>query len=166
MDHIPSPQNAKHLSVLFVELPNGKFGWDHKDWQTFEKRCSDSLSPLERSTHPKLEHEAAASAFLQSWLFFGVIAEFFSIKLDMKEWTTKDAHLIAVSLLHCTLASAWNHAFHKTKPIFRWRLTDFDHVELLNRQTINCGWCRTDLKLLRQHANLLTEYDVSRLGPV
>ena len=77
-----------------------------------------------------------------------------------------DEYLIAISLLHCTLASAWNIAFYKNKPIFRFSLTDFDRMRLLNQHMITQGWCRTDLKLLRQNANLLIEYYASRLGQV
>lgn len=99
MDHVPlPPSNSQgHTPVNYTEVTDRKLQWDYGEWKTFEARCGISCRELfeERKTSFSPDRQERrtrdATVLAQSWLFFGVIAEFFSIRIDVDEWTSVTA---------------------------------------------------------------------------
>ena len=79
MDHLPRVSNPLHaptqVPCLLTELYSYKY--DFKGFESFPLRCGWSEKELLDGTH---EREAAdVAAFLQSWLYFGLLGEVFKI---------------------------------------------------------------------------------------
>lgn len=93
MDHIPLPRapNSGHVEVPFLQYDYYPYVYSGP-WNTYPERQGYEYSEfygIDAETYPKSLKNSLA-AFVQSWLFFGVLEEFLGIPCFVGDWTTKN----------------------------------------------------------------------------
>jgi hypothetical protein len=103
MDHIPEPREPVSPHRTIPSLSQRPHNYDGLDWKPFPKRqgwkvniYGDDTPILVRSPKPSRKE---TSAFLQGWLFFGLIKEFFGvcgiyINLDQFHQVKQSQHIV------------------------------------------------------------------------
>ncbi|OCT49113.1 hypothetical protein CLCR_04604 [Cladophialophora carrionii] len=139
MDHIPLPQapNSDHLEVPLYEYDFYPYIY-HGPWDSYPERWGYDYSEfysMDPETFPK-SLRGPLAAFVQSWLFFGVLDEFLGVPCPVQGWTavSKDGRPIITTA----------HLFSKLEEWHR-RIASRDEAE----QTQVCN--RIDHLLDRMH---------------
>lgn len=113
MDHIPLPQAPalNHIEIPLYERTDAPYRYS-QPWFSYPARCGfDDIAKqrfYDLHEYPQ-DLRSNLVAFVQSWLFFGVLEEFLGIKQDPTEWvdtTEEGQRVVRVSQL-CEKLDAW-----------------------------------------------------------
>jgi len=81
MEYIPDPLSGHEngIEVPYLQSPSVPYyTHDFGRWQAFPERCKWEYSSLLRDfSHNGIPNDEGAAALLQSWLYFGLLVEFF-----------------------------------------------------------------------------------------
>jgi hypothetical protein len=113
MDHLPLPQTPalRHIVVPFYEHESGHYQYKGP-WLSYPARneygflsaqTSEKLHQLPQQARSKL------AAFVQSWLFFGVLEEFLGVEQECTDWiaVTREGLRAITTAPLCKRLDAW-----------------------------------------------------------
>jgi hypothetical protein len=106
MDHVPEPLEPVSPRRSIPYISQQLYHYDGLDWKCFPKRqgwtvniYGNDTPILTRSPKPSREE---TSAFLQGWLFFGLIREFFGvcgIRVNLEQFYQVSQHVVTTAQL-------------------------------------------------------------------
>ena len=90
MDHIPLPEppNITHVEVPVYKDATHNYEFDGGSWLEYPERCQfpqDDFYTSAVDGDPGREFTNKFASFVQAWLFYGVIADFLELELDLDE---------------------------------------------------------------------------------
>lgn len=89
MDHIELPKNCNPLNITVPYLMTHDIEYDGQDFTTFPIRKGVDINTWDRPTLDKVEEKSShcGVAFLQAWLYFGLLTEIFQDDYLLTDWT-------------------------------------------------------------------------------
>ena len=100
MEHIPDPLPGKHPEIVIPHFQSHNFPYkydythDFGCWSDFPQRCGWDYNSLCRQdfSYRGVQNDELAAAFLQSWLYFGLLVEFFGKPVTTSDFVRHNAH--------------------------------------------------------------------------
>src|SRR5579859_4569521 len=90
MDHLPLIPGSpyEHLPVPYLCTAEYPYEYDYKRWNMFHHRNGWDVGqfPLRNFQYEGHEDPQRAAAFLQTWLFFGFLAEMLGARIAMEDF--------------------------------------------------------------------------------
>ncbi|EXJ56934.1 hypothetical protein A1O7_07278 [Cladophialophora yegresii CBS 114405] len=161
MDHIPLPQapNSDHLEVPLYEYDPYPYIYSGP-WVSYPERCGWDYSEfygMHAETFPNSVRGLLA-AFVQSWLFFGVLDEFLGVPCPVPDWTavSKDGRPIITTAHLFAKLEEWHHGIASRDEAEQIEVRNrIDH--LLDRMRYFHHMLMTSLTDFNTYSNLLPE---------
>lgn len=79
MDNFPFPEGSHKLDVPYLSQAYPHLEYDGKGWDDFPRRKGWSIEAMLAGDIQQEHNKEESAAFLQSWLFFGFLADWFAI---------------------------------------------------------------------------------------
>lgn len=116
MDHLPVPTSspATHPDVPYL----CKFEYDGGEFQSYPSRQGFDKGCLQRGERDLYHDDEETAAFLQSWLFFGLLWRVLGVPINVKDYlrTTHDGQSIVTTAILPLRVSEWKGRVRRLSP--------------------------------------------------
>jgi len=128
MEYIPYPlsDHENGIEVPYLQSPSVLYEYDHTHdfgrWHAFPERCKWEYSALLRDfSHNGIPNNEGAAALLQSWLYFGLLVEFFAKPVPSSDFLrrTGDRRLVITTQRLPDYISDWQRRIASLTPTER-----------------------------------------------